>query len=230
MKLFFASCILTTFLTLFSVSGYSQTTITSVPYTITAPGTYVFANNLTYSLATGDAITVNVSNVTIDLNGYYLYCSASGSANGIYFNNKANIRVKNGEVVGFGAGIFADHSVPAPTLNVNFGQLIEGVRFYNNSYAMSFFQSTCAVVKNCQFIGGTNGVTFTQGTGNRAIENLASKAYVGFYSDGTDYFESNYADGCTFGIYATSSKLRFNATTNCTTGVTGGTSELANDQ
>ena len=62
---------------LLSVPGYGRKTITSLPFTISVPGTYVSGNNfdLTYPRSSGNAITVNASNV--DLDGYYLYCSAS---------------------------------------------------------------------------------------------------------------------------------------------------------
>ena len=57
--------------------------------------------------------------------------------------------------------------------------------------------------------------------------------FYGFYSNGSDYFDSNYADSCLdVRIYAASAatKFRFNTTTNCGAGVQGGTSEGASDQ
>ena len=81
--------------------------------------------------------------------------------------------------------------------------------------------------------GGIYGVEFFNGTGNRASNNVAAGMYYGFYSNGSDYFDSNYADSCLdVGIYAASAatKFRFNTTTNCGAGVQGGTSEGASDQ
>jgi hypothetical protein len=179
-----------------------------------------------------------VSNVTIDLNGYYLVnspFSGPSFANGIWSENKANIRVKNGEIVDFSNGITAQDGSP----NRNFGHLVEDVRFYNNDSGVSYWGSTGCVVRNCQFcqfigLGGRHGyaVFFFEGTGNRAVGNVATGMDIAFYSAGSNYLDSNYADDCNYGIYAFSptTKLRFNTTTNCNTGVQGGTSELANDQ
>jgi hypothetical protein len=234
MKHLFASSILAATLTLLSVPSYGQTTINSVPYTISSPGTYVLTSNLTCP-GGYDAITVNVSNVTIDLNGYYLYCpTPTATGTGIFVNDRANVRIKNGEIVGFYVGVYAEYA--SSVTNLNFGHLIEDVRFYNNSTAVEFYQSSGCVVKDCQIIGGANGhnaVWFDSGTGNRAVGNVASGLTLyGFYSNGSDYFDSNYADSCTYGIYATSTttKLRFNTTTNCNRGISGGSSELTNDR
>jgi hypothetical protein len=234
MKRFSATSIIVSSLMLLSVpsSSYAQTTIVSLPFTISVPGTYVFTTNLTYSQTSGNAITVNVSNVTIDLNGYYLSCPIlSNGARAIYSYNKANIRVKNGEIVGFGAGGVEIDYLASGT-NVNFGHLVEDIRFYHNYSGVEFEGSRGCVVKNCQFIDEAMGVAFFSGTGNRAVQNVATGAVLsGFFSDGTDYFDSNYADSCQTGINASpTTKLRFNTTTNCTTGVQGGISELANDQ
>lgn len=87
------------------------------------------------------------------------------------------------------------------------------------------------MVKNCQFVGGTYSIEFYSGAGNRATNNVASGETQGFVSTGTDYFDSNYADGCATGFNVSpATKLRFNTTTNCDQGVSGGTSEFANDE
>ena len=51
MKCFISNSVLAAGLMLLSVAGYGQTPITSVPYTISAPGKYILANNLTYFAA-----------------------------------------------------------------------------------------------------------------------------------------------------------------------------------
>src|ERR1700692_1755414 len=51
---------------------HAQTTINSLPYTITAPGTYVLGTSLNYGGISGSAIQINASNVTVDLNGHYI--------------------------------------------------------------------------------------------------------------------------------------------------------------
>ena len=232
MKRLFATLAFATALTLLPVASYGWTPISSVPYTISVGGTYILTNSLTYSGAVGNAITVNASNVIIDLDGYQLFCSNSNNyAFGIYANNVSNVSVKNGEIGGFTFGVYLDY--PGTGSNVNFGHLVDGLRFSNNEVGVLCHIGGGSVVKNCQFNGGYYGVEFNQGSGNRASNNVVSGSGYGFFSTGANYFDSNYADNCSWGgIYATSAatKFRFNTTTNCSNGVTGGTSVGANDQ
>ena len=65
-----ASCVV-----LFSVASYGQTPINSVPYVISAPGTYVVMQDLSYGLPTGNAITISSSNVTLDFDSHTLVCA-----------------------------------------------------------------------------------------------------------------------------------------------------------
>jgi hypothetical protein len=228
MKPLFDISILGVTLSFLSAASYAQTPIASVPYTITAQGTYILANNLLYSAANGNAITVATNNVIIDLNGHILHTAISNSsATGIYANNRADIQVRNGAIAGFSNGVeFSGASF-------NFGHVVDGIRFWQTKEnAVWFVQSQACVVQNCQIIGpGRIGVYFNGGTGNRAANNVATGLTFGFASDGTDYLDSNYADKCTNGIWALSAttKFRFNTTTNCANGVLGGTSEFAND-
>jgi hypothetical protein len=229
MKCFIFNSVLAAGLMLFSVASYGQTQITSVPYTITAPGRYIFANNLTYSAASGHAIFVVTSHVTIDLNGYYLSCPTPGNtAIGIEVGNEANVKVRNGGIGGFSDGVkFGAYA------SLAFENVVEGIQFWANSQFSVLSQGNVCVVQNCQIKGpGAYGIYFSAGgSGNRATNNVASGLTTGFVSGGSNYLDSNYADDCSLGISATSdTKLRFNTTTNCTTGVSGGTSEDASDQ
>ena len=78
-----------------------------LPYLITQPGSYRLSANMT--VANSTAIQVTASNVTLDLNGFTISCSAcSGSTIGIVVNG-TGVTVRNGRVTGFtgpeGAGI-----------------------------------------------------------------------------------------------------------------------------
>ena len=75
--------------------------ITSVPVTITRPGSYYFIGSVNFSGTTGNAITVAVSDVTIDLNGFTLSSSPGVTGNGIQINNNVrNVTVRNGAIAG----------------------------------------------------------------------------------------------------------------------------------
>src|SRR5947209_6237141 len=98
-----------------------RTPIASAPFTITHPGSYYLAGNLT--IASGVAITINVSFVDLDLNGFTISgtaATATGGAIAIGASNLTDITIKNGHIKsgvtyngtsfsngpGFGYGIF----------------------------------------------------------------------------------------------------------------------------
>jgi hypothetical protein len=71
----------------------------SAAATISAPGSYYLTQTIT--VATGNAITINASNVTLDLNGYTISSSESpaGSGNAIFINaGFSNITILNGHI------------------------------------------------------------------------------------------------------------------------------------
>src|SRR5436190_1260250 len=75
--------------------------ISSLPFTISAPGSYYFTGNLHFTATTGDAITVSVGNITIDLMGFTLSSSAAVTGEAIHINtNLRNIAVKDGTIAG----------------------------------------------------------------------------------------------------------------------------------
>src|SRR5437667_9194781 len=59
------------------VAPTGKTVITSLPFTISQPGSYILNGDLTGS--SGDGITIQTDWVTIDLNGFTLF-GASGTA------------------------------------------------------------------------------------------------------------------------------------------------------
>jgi len=86
--------------------GGVGTKITSLPYTIITPGYYYFGGNLTTS-GTGNAITVSVDNVTLDLMGCSLTRTGTGgNPHGIYMSGRTNVEIRNGTITGFTAGIY----------------------------------------------------------------------------------------------------------------------------
>lgn len=149
MKAIRAICISLAALLLLTVVGHTQTVINSLPYTITASGTYVLGTNLTYSSTTGTAITVNQHNVTIDLNGHYLYNPnlAANSAFAIYSNNKGNITFRNGQIIGFYLGVYLDNPGSGP---YNAGHLVEGTRLTDCTFGIVLTSGTTSVFQNNQ--------------------------------------------------------------------------------
>lgn len=88
-----------------AANGAAQTPITSVPFTISAPGSYYLVSNLT-GIAASSGIIIAADNVTLDLNGFALIGSGT-SFNGILISGtRANFTVRNGTVTNWpSAGI-----------------------------------------------------------------------------------------------------------------------------
>jgi hypothetical protein len=126
------------------------TKITSVPYTISAPGFYYLSGNLTYS-GSGTAITVSANNVTLDLMGFSLTNSgAIGSTCGIYMNGRNNVEIRNGTVRGFSYGVyelgFLGNGTKYSVINV---------RAYGNNYGI-WFAGYNHLIKGCNVSNNTN--------------------------------------------------------------------------
>lgn len=83
--------------------GERRTPISSLPFTISASGSYYLTGNL--SVSSGDGITVSTSNVTIDMNGFTLSGAASG--NGIALSAGNDVRISNGMIRNWGTGIYS---------------------------------------------------------------------------------------------------------------------------
>lgn len=76
----------------------------SIPVTIGAPGSYVLAGNI--AVSTSNGITINASNVTLDLNGFTVSSTAT-TGNGVSTGGSlSRIVVRNGTITGFNNGVF----------------------------------------------------------------------------------------------------------------------------
>jgi hypothetical protein len=84
----------------------TETVITSIPssgLTISAPGTYVFGNDISWTpTANGQAILITTSDVTLDLKNHKLKCTdPTYSTTGIVALLSENLIIKNGTVSNF---------------------------------------------------------------------------------------------------------------------------------
>src|SRR4029078_4277336 len=71
-----------------------------LPLTITTPGRYYLAEDINYAGAS-DAITINVDNVSIDLNERALNYTGGASVTGILINGVSNSAIFNGTISNF---------------------------------------------------------------------------------------------------------------------------------
>jgi len=80
--------------------------ISAIPCVIRTPGTYCLARDLCYDSLSGNAITVDANDVTIDLDGCRLSCEAgpTSRAVGIFSSQCSAVTIRNGTVQGFHFG------------------------------------------------------------------------------------------------------------------------------
>jgi hypothetical protein len=129
---------------------FAQTQInhSNVTYIINTPGSYILTSNLTVTNPLDNAISINVPNVTVNLNGFSisrplsctrLGCSTSNIAYGIY-SYANNTTVENGAISGFyyAVGINNGNIINLNISSSYIGISTVGAKVYNNSL------TTCA--------------------------------------------------------------------------------------
>ncbi|MFZ5453194.1 MAG: right-handed parallel beta-helix repeat-containing protein [Thermodesulfobacteriota bacterium] len=129
----------------FYPGGPLGTRITSLPYTISAPGSYYLGGNLSYT--GGDGITIASDHVTLDLMGFTI--TGPGSTNcGIYMNGRKNVEIRNGTVSSWGHGILEEGYLTA------LGHRVINVRAVGNFTGVLLY-GKCHLIKNCRATAGS---------------------------------------------------------------------------
>jgi hypothetical protein len=144
-----------------SASGAEE--ITTLPATITQPGTYYLSQNLQVNIAGGyhvPALLINASDVTIDLNGHTitnLGAGPDGWSRGITAYDRHNITIKNGTLIGFHFGIILE-SNPLDDRSKSSGHLIENIYATNCNFVGVAVCGGDSIVRRCRFnkIGGNS--------------------------------------------------------------------------
>ena len=109
-------------------------TILSLPAVISTQGTWCMKSDLSTSMATGRAITVEAGNVTIDCNGYKLSGLAAGRATqtlGVYATDRVSVTVRNCNIRGFLDGVHLTGG-GSSAYEVGGSHLVEDSRFEAN--------------------------------------------------------------------------------------------------
>jgi len=131
-------------------------------------------------MTTGNAITINVNNVVIDLNGRKLGGGSAGAgtiAIGIYADQRKNITIRNGTIRGFYCGVYLRDESPYTTSQ---GHVIEDIRVDMNTYTGLWVMGRGNVIRNNQVVdtGGTTRPGYSNaygisasGPGNRVLNN-----------------------------------------------------------
>ena len=203
-----------------SVNARAVTVITSVPFTITKSGTYTFDKNLTLSGNSLYAITINASNVLIDLSGFTLK-NGTGTNGGILTTTATtNVTIQDGTISGFTTGVGLQGSQ----------QLVQNLRLFNNGNGVEGSSSNFSTIQDCFIVGqGStigNGVVLPSCFGTVVKDNQIASANVGCatVSSGGNSFIANQIANCSTGLLlGTGDKYQGNVTIGCTTPFSGGT-------
>jgi hypothetical protein len=134
---------------------FCNATITTLPYTISAQGHYCFDRNLSTAQTTGNAITINVDFVVLDLNNFKLGGGSAGlgtTAVGILANNRRNVTIRNGNIRGFKYAI--------RLLGTGGGHVVENNALDANTFVAVDAHGDLLVVNN-NIISNTGGGTGT---------------------------------------------------------------------
>jgi len=171
------------------------TDITYVPYEIILEGVYCFSGHLETSVTTGNAITINVDNVVINMNGWKLDGLGAGTAtqtNGIYAGQHNNITIRNGTIRGFYRGIYlSSHNSQ--------GYLVENIRAEKNTFIGLVVFGTGNIVRQNQVVDTTGSIVNTDaygmvvgGIGGQVLENeIVATVATGSYAAGLTLDFSN---------------------------------------
>jgi hypothetical protein len=133
------------------------TAITAVPFVITVPGNYYLAKDLTFTAPAGTAITIEASQVILDLNGRTLKGLAKGfdTTNGIVIDNRQDVIIQNGDIDGFTfAGVLISDSAKKTKNQKN---EVLRVNFNNDEIGVLDISGSIDLVEHCRFDGGSVG-------------------------------------------------------------------------
>ena len=145
-----------------------RTPITSLPVTITAPGSYYLTGDLV-GVSGQHGIVVNASYVTIDLNGFSLV-GVTGSATGIYtaVTGGKHIEIRNGTIRGWGGnGVaavqFTDVHVESLRVDNNAGggayvgahSIVSATTATGNGGVAGIYADTGSTVDRCTAFGNS---------------------------------------------------------------------------
>jgi hypothetical protein len=152
-----------------AVGGGVGTKITSLPKTITAPGFYYVTGNLT--CPTGNGITVNSNDVTIDLMGFCL--SGNGASDGIS-GTSDNVEVRNGTLRGW------NHAINKYGIQ----NRIINLRAQGNTFGI-YLGNSGHLVKGCTCKDNTDtGINAFDSTISNNVVTVSSDAFYGILGDG----------------------------------------------
>ncbi|MFO1488677.1 MAG: right-handed parallel beta-helix repeat-containing protein [Verrucomicrobiota bacterium] len=161
-----------------------RTPISSIPTTISVPGSYYLTTNLA-GIAASAGIAISASDVTLDLNGFTLI-GVAGSTDGINISGaRTNITIRNGTVRGWGANGVDGSSIVNSRLvdlsvssnggrgiNIGSGNVINGCTARNNG-SDGIYTANYNVISGCAAHNNT-GHGLRVATGGRIVDSVST--------------------------------------------------------
>lgn len=133
--------------------------IYSLPYVISRQGSYCLVRDVSTAMATGDAILIASSDVTLDLRGFTVGGEAgpASEAIGVHAVDRRNVTVRSGNIHGFGRAVFLEDS--SAELSAAGGYRVERIRADGSTSAGIHVQGRAAIVRGNQVVDttGTGG-------------------------------------------------------------------------
>ena len=198
-----------------ALCGHATTKIATVPFNITKPGKYLLETNLTLSGTNTAAITVNQSNVLIELNGFTLSTSTSGNTGISVSSSVTNVTIQDGTIAGFEFAIALQGSQ----------QLVQNVRLFNATDGVFAINCTSSAIQDCFILGlgGASdiGVDLANCSNVDVANNYIAQVGDGCFSSGStggNSFIANHIANCTIGLdFQSGDKYQGNVATSCST-------------
>jgi hypothetical protein len=222
----------------------APTLISGCPYTITAPGSYILTKDLT---SAGTCIMIEVSNVTIDLQGHTITGNGTGSAieDSTGASNKYDILITNGTIQHFGLAILVNQSHSATISGVTvqknagsqtialFSATVFGSKIINNTgIGIRINGDEPSAILNSEVShNGAEGIVTLSGptivvnseVSDNALSGIALSAVGGIPTSGNQVIETqangNGGNGIDLSVEAGNSVIESTAQRNAGTGI-----------
>ena len=203
-------------------------------YTISQPGSYYLMGD---RYCSADGIQVDADNVTIDLMGYSLIGTDSGSGNGINIGGQKNVEIRNGTILDFG-----QNGIYSGDITSSKNHRVLNVRAISNKGNGIFLLGEGNLIKDCTAAENAEGSARSYaygiyaGTGSTVVNNTAGSngrnsegraygiyAYLSTVIGNTASNNGYESEDVVFGICATGGTVRGNSAYSNGTKATGST-------
>jgi parallel beta-helix repeat protein len=136
-----------------------RTPISSIPYTISTPGSYYVTSNLIAATNEVNGISISCGDITVDLNGFTIQPAAPGNTGAgiLVMGTFTNIVVRNGTLTGWGLSGIDAWSYGYPR-----NMLFEKITVSGNA-ANGIYSEAGSIIRDCLAIGNGESGFYSQG-------------------------------------------------------------------